>query len=165
MREGASPCYLPDDSVDFVVVVLDHAGSAIQVVVIDRVGGGRAIEFGEVSIVTIERGEPGRLRLGELDLRIQHIQLHPRAHAEPGTRQPERFAGLVDVLALAEIKLPILLQIGVGLLHLQFNLPDSVVVGDPRFAQKRVLLLDPARPSPSRQKSASSRSGRKTSLY
>ena len=36
---------------------------------VDRVGRGGTIKLGQIGIVRIKRREPGRLRLGELDLR------------------------------------------------------------------------------------------------
>jgi hypothetical protein len=42
----------------------------------------RTIEFGQIRIITIERGKPVSIALWvKLNLRIEHIQLHPRAHA------------------------------------------------------------------------------------
>jgi hypothetical protein len=75
-------------------------------------GSGRAIELREISVVTIESGKPGRLRLGELDLRVQDIQLHTRLpHPESGARETKRFPRLIDVFRLAEIEFPVLLQL------------------------------------------------------
>src|SRR5947207_6705310 len=101
-----------------------------------------SVELRQRKIISEERLQARRLRRQQLHLGIEHIQLNSCASIQARLGQTQRFLGLLDIFLLALNQFAILLQNRIGLLYLQFDLPNVIVVRILGFEKESALLND-----------------------
>ena len=88
----------------------------------------RKIVAGHRGDVVVARLENVRLGLQELHLGVEDIELGSRAGIQTLPGEPERFRGLHDARCLAVDGFLRLLEVGNGLLHIEYDLAHPIVV-------------------------------------
>src|SRR5437867_13159526 len=96
--------------------------------VVGALRAGGSVKFSQSRIVPEKCLQARRLRGEQLHLRVEHIQLRSGASVQARLGQPHRFFGLLDVFFLALNLLAELPEIGIGLLYLDFDLPNLIVL-------------------------------------
>ena len=87
-----------------------------------------SIELRQSDVIIVERLEPIRRCLGNLNAGIKNLQLGPGARTQARARQTQSLLGLADTLLSRFHQLGALFQIRILLLNFQFHLPVRIVV-------------------------------------
>src|SRR5439155_22180404 len=101
-----------------------------------------SVKFSQNRIVPEKCLQARRLRGEQLHMRVEHIQLRSGASVQARLGQAHRFFGLLDVFFLALNLLAELPEIGIGLLYLEFDLPNVIVVSVLGLRKQGALLYD-----------------------
>src|SRR5579862_8779880 len=102
------------------------------------------LEVGDRFQVTRAGLQLGAAGGGEGDLGVQHVELRAGAGCEPFAGEAEGLDRFLHALGLALEGFPRNVQREKGLLHLQLDLVDGVVVADPGFGVLRARLFHEA---------------------